>query len=273
MNLLFLKADEFARERDIELAGEGTFEWEAGGVGSWGASVGVVYESTDDLCDDFSEGIKVLADGGARFHNVCSPRGAWDNGREKAPAAMLRKAIVANTLHRDHGVEHPEFEIWGSGNQRRSFLFIDDAADAVVNLLKSKYREPVNIGSDRSVTIRKLTDIALRCVGTPPLNVRYIPPKDCLPGVNTVGVASRSSNNKLVGEKLGWRPKNSLEEGMRVTGDWIGDGGALGPNDGMAVGMLLVLGFGCANGPEEGAGSWVGSRTLKIALDHQLERY
>ncbi|KAF9652092.1 hypothetical protein BDM02DRAFT_3183821 [Thelephora ganbajun] len=157
----------------------------------------------------------------ARFHNVYGPRGAWNNGREKAPAAMLRKAFVATALYRDYGIECPEFEIWGSGNQRRSFLFIDDAVDGVISLLRSKYREPVNIGSDRSVTIRELATIALQCAASPPVEVRYTSPKDHLWGVDTIGVASRNSNNELVEQQLGWTPKNSLEEGLKVTGDWI----------------------------------------------------
>ena len=157
----------------------------------------------------------------ARFHNVYGPRGAWNSGREKAPAAMLRKALVATTLHRDHGVEHPEFEIWGGGNQRRSFLYINDAVDGVISLLKSEYQQPVNIGSDHSVTIQELANIALQCAASPSVAVRYTSPKAHLPGINTVGVASRCSNNQLVGEELGWRPKNSLEGGMKVTGDWI----------------------------------------------------
>jgi len=159
----------------------------------------------------------------ARFHNVYGPRGAWDNGREKAPAALLRKALVGTTLHRDHGVERPEFEIWGSGNQRRSFLFINDAVDGVVGLLESGYPRPVNIGSDRSVTIRELADIALRCAASPPVNVRCSSQKYQLPGVNTIGVASRNSNNELAEKELSWRPKHSLEAGMKVTGDWIGE--------------------------------------------------
>ena len=157
----------------------------------------------------------------ARFHNVFGPRGAWNNGREKAPAAMLRKAFVAATLHRDHGVELPKFEVWGSGNQGRSFLFIDDAVDGVISLLKSKYQQPVNIGSDRLVTIRDLANIALRCAASPPVEFRHTSPNDHLSGVNTVGVASRNSNNELVKEKLGWSPKKSLEDGMKATGDWI----------------------------------------------------
>ena len=159
----------------------------------------------------------------ARFHNIYGPRGAWNNGREKAPMAMLRKAFVATTLHRDHGVEHPEFEILGDGNQRRSFLFINDAVDGVVSLLKSNYQQPVNLGSDRPVTVRELANIALQCAATPSVAVRFTSSKDHLPSIDAVGVASRSSNNQLAEEELGWKPKNSLEEGMKVTGDWIAE--------------------------------------------------
>lgn len=159
----------------------------------------------------------------ARFHNVYGPRGAWNNGREKAPAAMLRKAFVATALDHDHSIELPSFEVWGSGNQRRSFLFIDDAVNGVISLLKSKYQQPVNIGSDRSISIRELATIALRCAASPPVEVRYTSPNNHHPGVNTVGVTSRNSNNELVEKELGWKPKTSLEEGMKITGDWIGE--------------------------------------------------
>ena len=157
----------------------------------------------------------------ARFHNVYGPRGAWSNGREKAPAAMLRKAFVAAALHRDHGVGHPRFEIWGSGNQRRSFLYIDDAVDGIISLLKSRYKEPVNIGSAHPVTIRGLADIAIRCAGSPPIDVCCTFPEDRPPEANIIGVASRNSNNQLVEEELGWKPRYSLEDGLKVTGNWI----------------------------------------------------
>ena len=157
----------------------------------------------------------------ARFHNIFGPRGAWNNGREKAPAAMLRKAFVASTLHCDYGEKLPRFEIWGSGHQRRSFLYIDDAVDGVIKLLRSDYREPVNIGSNRSVTIRELAEVAIKCAGSLPVEFHHNSLGNNPPGVNTIGVASRNSNNELVEKKLDWRPKFSLEEGMKLTGDWI----------------------------------------------------
>ena len=157
----------------------------------------------------------------ARFHNVYGPRGAWNNGREKAPAAMLRKAFVAAALHRDYDIDRPCFEIWGSGNQRRSFLYIDDAVDGVINLLRSRYKDPVNTGSARSVTIRGLADIAILCAGSPPVEVSCTFLEDHPSGVDLIGVSSRNSNNQLVEEEFGWKPKYSLEEGLRVTGNWI----------------------------------------------------
>lgn len=157
----------------------------------------------------------------ARFHNVYGPRGAWHNGREKAPAAMLRKAFVAAALHRDYGTERPRFEIWGSGKQRRSFLYIDDAVDGVIGLLRSKYSDPVNIGSDRSITVQGLADIAIQCADSPPVEFHCTSPGLHSVEVDTIGVASRNSNNELVEEKLGWRPRYSLEDGLKATGDWI----------------------------------------------------
>ena len=136
----------------------------------------------------------------ARFHNVYGPRGAWRNGREKAPAAMLRKAFVAAALHRDHDVENPRFKLWGSGNQRRSFIYIDDAVDGVISLLRSKYKEPVNIGSSRPTTIRELADIAILSAGSPPVDVYSTSPEGQPTDLNIIGVASRNSNNQLAEE-------------------------------------------------------------------------
>ena len=148
----------------------------------------------------------------ARFHNVFGPGGAWNGGREKAPAAMLRKAIAMG-LHPTSGTA---FEIWGDGQQRRSFLYIDDAVEAVIKLLESSHRGPLNIGSTTAVSIQSLAEIALSHVGVDPSTIQfsYQPTKP-------VGVASRNSNNELTLETLGWAPTTSLEEGMRKTGLWI----------------------------------------------------
>ncbi|KAF5361532.1 hypothetical protein D9758_006179 [Tetrapyrgos nigripes] len=147
-----------------------------------------------------------------RFHNVFGPNGAWHNGREKAPAAMLRKAYAWKFL----GDSSVPFEIWGTGDQRRSFLYIDDAVEGVVQSLQSGEKGPFNIGSDHSVSIKELADIALRHAGVDPSSVPFI-----FDLTKPVGVASRNSNNDKSSSELGWIPKTSLEEGMRRTGIWV----------------------------------------------------
>ncbi|KIK51182.1 glycosyltransferase family 2 protein [Collybiopsis luxurians FD-317 M1] len=151
----------------------------------------------------------------ARFHNIYGPGGAFDNGREKAPAALLRKAI-ARRYATDAGDSLGPFEIWGNGEQRRSFLYIDDAVSAIVKLLESNHSRPVNIGSDASVTIKELADIALRFASFNPADVPFD-----LDRSKPIGVASRNSNNELAKCSLDWAPTTSLEDGMKLTGWWI----------------------------------------------------
>ncbi|KAF8961160.1 NAD-dependent epimerase/dehydratase [Flammula alnicola] len=148
----------------------------------------------------------------ARFHNVYGPGGAWNNGREKAPAAVLRKAVALKKLNTEDSV----FEIWGNGTQRRSFLFVDDAVDGVIKLLESRYKTPFNIGSDSPVTIRGLADIALRSIDVDPCSVTF-----SYDTSKPLGVASRNSNNKQAETLLGWKPTVLLVEGLRRTGLWI----------------------------------------------------
>ncbi|KAF9243376.1 glycosyltransferase family 2 protein [Melanogaster broomeanus] len=128
----------------------------------------------------------------ARFHNIIGPRGSWNNRPRKR--------------------EFPaELEIWGDGQQRRSFLYIDDCVEGVLKLLESSCNTPVNIGSDRSVTIESLAKIAVQCAGLHPEDVKFRYDTDSKP----TGVGSRSSNNDLVKVALGWSPKISLEDGMK----------------------------------------------------------
>ncbi|TBU27690.1 NAD-dependent epimerase/dehydratase [Dichomitus squalens] len=148
----------------------------------------------------------------ARFHNIYGPMGSWYGGREKVPAAFLRKALAAK-LSQDPEVH---FEIWGDGSQRRSFCFIDDAVEAILRLLESDCSEPVNIGSDQAVSVRQLADIALRAASIDPESVKFDHKLD-----RPQGVGSRNSDNTFVKETLGWEPQVSLEEGMRRTGEWI----------------------------------------------------
>ncbi|KAF9526234.1 NAD-dependent epimerase/dehydratase [Crepidotus variabilis] len=148
----------------------------------------------------------------ARFHNVYGPGGAWNDGREKAPAAMLRKAIALKS-----SLDHSKsFEIWGDGQCKRSFLYIDDAVDGVVKLLNSSEQNPVNIGSDSAITIQDLAHLALKCFDIDPGALIF-----AYDATKPTGVSSRNSNNDLVSTLLDWRPTTSLEEGMRRTGVWI----------------------------------------------------
>lgn len=140
----------------------------------------------------------------ARFHNIFGPLGSWNNGKEKAPAAICRK--VAETI--DGG----EVEIWGDGEQTRSFLYIDECLDGVLKLMQSDFLGPVNIGSDEMVTINNLVDIAAEVAGK---NVV----KKHVPG--PLGVRGRNSDNRLIKAKLGWAPTQPLKEGVTKTYKWI----------------------------------------------------
>ncbi|EFI26813.1 NAD-dependent epimerase/dehydratase [Coprinopsis cinerea okayama7 len=149
----------------------------------------------------------------ARLHNVYGPGGTWNSGREKAPAAMLRKALALKRL--GAGSSH-SFEIWGDGQQQRSFLYIDDAVDTLLKLLASDYSSPLNIGSDTSVSILRLSKLALRVARADSGRVSF-----SFDTTKPVGVASRNSNNERVSRVLGWRPSTSLDVGMAKTCAWM----------------------------------------------------
>ncbi|KAA1474436.1 glycosyltransferase family 2 protein [Dentipellis sp. KUC8613] len=157
----------------------------------------------------------------ARFHNVYGPRGAWCDGREKAPAALLRKAICARRLFEQTKTK-PAMEVWGSGDQRRSFLYIEDCVQAIERFLfqvdgvEAKDTKIVNIGSDQSVTISELARIAVRAAGLEEADVDF---KFDLH--KPVGVALRNSNNEFVLEALDWRPATPLEHGLNDTALWM----------------------------------------------------
>ena len=138
----------------------------------------------------------------ARFHNIFGPKGTWDGGKEKAPAAMCRKVINATS----------EIEIWGDGNQTRSFLYIDECLEGVRRLMESDCLEPVNIGSDEMVTINELVDIA--CSIENKKLVRYH-----IDG--PLGVRGRNSDNKFIKEQIGWAPDYPLSKGIEKTYNWI----------------------------------------------------
>jgi nucleoside-diphosphate-sugar epimerase len=140
----------------------------------------------------------------ARFHNIFGPYGSWKDGKEKAPAAMCRKVAMAP----DGG----EIEIWGDGKQTRSFLYIDECLDGVLRLTRSDWSGPVNIGSDEMVTIDQLADMATEIAGKK-LAKKHID--------GPLGVRGRNSDNRLIEEKLGWRPSRPLREGLEKTYRWI----------------------------------------------------
>jgi nucleoside-diphosphate-sugar epimerase len=145
----------------------------------------------------------------ARYHNVYGPNGTYDGGREKAPAAMCRKVIEAKLSGRH------EIEIWGDGQQTRSFMFIDDCTEGTIKLLNSDIVEPLNIGSDELVSINRLVDIVEKIAGVK-LKRRYNldAPK---------GVRGRNSDNTLIKKVMNWAPSIRLEDGMEKTYKWIYD--------------------------------------------------
>ena len=142
----------------------------------------------------------------ARFHNIFGPEGAWQGGREKAPAAICRKVAQA----RDGG----EIEIWGDGRQTRSFLYIDECVEGVRRLMESGFAGPVNIGSEEMVTINALADMAMG-IANKKLQISHID--------GPLGVRGRNSDNRLIAEKLDWSPSRPLREGLTATYRWIDD--------------------------------------------------
>ncbi len=143
----------------------------------------------------------------ARYHNVYGPLGTWDGGREKAPAAICRK--VADAVLSGSG----RIEIWGDGEQTRSFMYIDDCVEGTLRLTASDVDEPLNIGSSELVTINQLVDIVEGFEGvTLERDYKLDAPQ---------GVRGRNSDNTLIQQKLGWEPSIPLRDGMRKTYDWI----------------------------------------------------
>jgi GDP-D-mannose 3',5'-epimerase len=140
-----------------------------------------------------------------RFHNIFGPLGTYDGGREKSPAALCRKvALVA-----DGG----EIEVWGDGEQTRSYCYIDDCVEGIYRLMQSEHREPLNLGTDRLVSIYELVDLVAEAAGKT-VNKRYnlTAPQ---------GVRGRNSDNTQLREVLGWEPGTTLEAGLAVTYEWI----------------------------------------------------
>ena len=142
----------------------------------------------------------------ARYHNIYGPDGTWQGGREKAPAAILRKVAY---LPANGG----SIEVWGDGLQTRSFLFIDDCIEATRRLMKSNYSEPINIGSEEMVTINQLVDSAAKISGKSFSKIHNLDAP--------TGVRGRNSSNVLIRQVLGWDYETSLEIGLKKTYSWI----------------------------------------------------
>ncbi len=141
-----------------------------------------------------------------RFHNIFGEEGTWDGGREKAPAAMCRKIAIAK-LTGNH-----EIEMWGDGEQTRSFCHITDCLEGIYRLMRSDHVFPLNLGSDRMVTINQLADIVAKIAGIK-ITIKHIP--------GPMGVRGRNSDNTRLREVLKWEPQLSLEDGLRRTYAWI----------------------------------------------------
>jgi nucleoside-diphosphate-sugar epimerase len=142
----------------------------------------------------------------ARYHNIFGPEGTWDGGKEKAPAAMCRK--VATTL------EGGAIDVWGDGLQTRSFLYVDECLEGTIRLLRSDFEGPVNIGSDEMISINGLAKMVID-IAQKDVSINNIP--------GPLGVRGRNSDNRLIRERLGWAPEQSLRTGMEITYAWIAD--------------------------------------------------
>ena len=142
----------------------------------------------------------------ARFHNIFGPEGSWENGKEKAPAAICRKVAEA-----ENG---GEIEIWGNGNQTRSFLYIDECLKCVDAIMQSTFMGPVNIGSEEMISINNLAKLAMKISGKN-LSIKNID--------GPVGVMGRNSDNNIFKAAMGWAPDQPLESGLDKTYQWINE--------------------------------------------------
>jgi GDP-D-mannose 3', 5'-epimerase len=140
-----------------------------------------------------------------RFHNIFGPLGTYDGGREKSPAAICRKIAVAE--------DGDEIEVWGDGEQTRSYCYIDDCVEGIYRLMQSDYREPLNLGQDRLISINQLVDMVATIAG------KQIRRRHNLSAPQ--GVRGRNSDNTRLRQVLGWEPEVSLEEGLGRTYRWI----------------------------------------------------
>ena len=160
---------------------------------------------TERLCTHYREdfGLETRI---VRFHNIFGPLGTWRGGREKAPAALCRKIATAKLI------DSSEIDIWGDGEQTRSFCYIDDCVDGIYRLMRSPYTEPLNLGQDRLVTVDELADMIAEIAGVEIVKRHVDGPQ---------GVRGRNSDNSRLRQVLGWEPQISLEDGLERTYAWI----------------------------------------------------
>lgn len=160
---------------------------------------------SEKLCEyyasDFGMDTKIV-----RFHNIFGPLGTWEGGREKAPAAICRKIATAKLAG------DPRVEIWGDGEQSRSFCYIDDCIEGIYRIMQSDFQAPLNLGQDRMISINALAELiaAIADIYIEPVHID-----------GPQGVRGRNSDNSLTASVLGWTPVVSLEDGLRITYDWV----------------------------------------------------
>jgi nucleoside-diphosphate-sugar epimerase len=159
---------------------------------------------TEKLCEYYTHdyGMETRT---VRFHNIYGPNGTYDGGREKAPAALCRKVAMT-----ENG---GEIEIWGDGEQTRSFCYIDDCVEGILRLMQSDHAQPINLGTDRMVSINDLARIIIGISGKRDISIRHVD--------GPQGVRGRNSDNSRLRQVLGWEPAVDLEEGLGPTYRWI----------------------------------------------------
>jgi GDP-D-mannose 3',5'-epimerase len=139
----------------------------------------------------------------ARLHNIFGPEGAWNNGKEKSPAALCRKVAESET---------GKIEVWGPGTQTRSFLYIDECIEGINRMMAANYNQPLNLGSERMISINDLAYM-IGSIANKQVTIENVP--------GPLGVMGRNSHNKLIKEQLGWAPEDNLEYGLKQTYEWI----------------------------------------------------
>mmetsp|Transcript_2904 Transcript_2904/g.8874 ORF Transcript_2904/g.8874 Transcript_2904/m.8874 type:complete len:364 (+) Transcript_2904:134-1225(+) len=157
--------------------------------------------ASEELAIHYAKDFKMLTRIG-RFHNIYGPYGTWKGGREKAPAAFCRKCISSDK----------EFEMWGDGEQTRSFCYVDDAVEGVIRLMNSDFTQPLNVGSEEMISMNDMAKLVMS-FDDKGLELKHIPGPE--------GVRGRNSNNDLCRKVLGWAPGIALKDGLKITYDWI----------------------------------------------------